>query len=432
MDHLAIWTGLAACVLGGYFAACNLALKAFSRKRLAELFEQRGQDARFSWLIGHVVPLQLLTGMLRTTMSLLVLLCALIVVEQWRVGGSEVMLALLAFVLAGVLVSVFVVAIPASWARYHPEALLARSVPLLRVLLIAGWPMAYVLSGVDPIVRRITGADLIPPDEDQLTDQVLSVVEEHETGATAVDDLQKEMLEAVFDLSSTSAGEIMTPRTDVKGIEVSSTMEEVKAAILSFGHSRIPVFEDNLDHIQGILYAKDMIRFLGDGDPFDLRSALREAFMVPESKSVRELLAEFKARKVHLAIVLDEYGGTAGLVTIEDILEEIVGDIQDEYEPQEQPPQIETDGNTAEVDARMRIDDLNDAMDVDLPENEDYDTVGGFVFATLGHIPDEGETFEFDGLRFTVTSAERTKVNRVKLERSEPEHTSTPSNGNGG
>lgn len=431
---MAIWLGLAACVLGGYFAACNLALKAFSRKRLAELLESRGQSGRLQWLTENLAHLQILTGLLRATLSLLVLLCALILVEQWRVGRSEVMLAMFAFVLAGVLASVFIVAIPASWARYHPEALLARSAPLLRVLLVLLWPVAYVLSLVDPIVRRMTGADLIQPDEDHLTDQVLSVVEEHDTGA-GVDDVQKEMLEAVFDLSSTTAGEIMTPRTDVKGIEIHSSLDEVKQAILSFGHSRIPVYEDNLDHIQGVLYAKDMIKFVGDGDPFDLRSVVREAFMVPESKSVRELLAEFKGRKVHLAIVLDEYGGTAGLVTIEDILEEIVGDIQDEYEPQEQGPQIERlNDQSADVDARVRIDDLNDELDVDLPEDGDYDTVGGFVFSTLGHIPDEGEAFDFAGLRFTVTSAERTKVNRVKVERLESEQTPTQSNGasNGG
>ncbi len=430
--NLAIWIGIVACLLGGYFAACNLALKSFSRKRLAEWLEQHGRSERFEPLIQGLPRLLLLAGALRGAFTLLVLLCTLFVVEKklpadWHLITSYAV----AFVLAGALVSVFIVAIPASWAHYHAEQIIGRSIPLLRALLTVMWPVTSVLSLVDPVVRRITGADLIEHDEDQLTDQVLSVVEDHERGG-AVDEVQKEMLEAVFELPTTTAGEIMTPRTDVKGIEVHSTLQEVKQAILEFGHSRIPVYEDNLDHIQGILYAKDMIKFLGDGEPFDLRGVLREAFMVPESKSVRELLSEFKARKVHLAVVLDEYGGTAGLVTIEDILEEIVGDIQDEYELVEAPPQIKTlDDNAAEVDARIRIDDLNNALDLDLPEDEDYDTVGGFVFSTLGHIPEQNESFAFDALRFTVLDAERTKVKRVKIERGESSSVPAQSNGNG-
>ena len=433
MNNLAIWLGLAACIAGGYFAACNLALKAFSRKRLAEWLESRDRVAQFETLIQRLPRLLLLTGALRAGFTLIVLLCALYVVETSMTGWTRLVQFPVAFLAAGALVSVFIVAIPASWARYHPEQLVARSLPVLNTVLLALWPLAAVLSLVDPIVRRLTGADLVQSDEDQLTDQVLSVVEDHERGG-GVDDVQKEMLEAVFELPGTAAGEIMTPRTEVKGIEIHASLSEVKEAILAFGHSRIPVYEDNLDHIQGILYAKDMIKFVGDGEPFDLRATLREAFMVPESKSVRELLAEFKARKVHLAIVLDEYGGTAGLVTIEDILEEIVGEIQDEYEMLEEPPQVEKlDDSSVKVDARLRIDDLNDAMGVSIPEDEDYDTVGGFCFSTLGHIPEQGETFDFHGVRFTVTDAERTKIKTVKVERLEPHNTPLqPANGNGG
>jgi CBS domain containing-hemolysin-like protein len=166
---------------------------------------------------------------------------------------------------------------------------------------------------------------------------------------------------------------------------------------------------------------KDLIPYVGQdsGQPFDLRSILREPYMVPESKPVHELLTEFKVSKVHMAIVLDEYGGTAGLVTIEDILEEIVGEIQDEYEPvDETPPGIERlDEQTVLVDARLRVDDLMDELDLELPEDRDYDTVGGFVLATLGHLPQAGEQFDFDGVRVTVTEAERTRVNRVRVER---------------
>ncbi len=185
--------------------------------------------------------------------------------------------------------------------------------------------------------------------------------------------------------------------------------------MLAAGHSRIPVFRESLDEIVGLLYVKDLIPFLGDGDAFDLAAVWREPLLVPETKSVREMLAEFRRRQVHLAVVLDEYGGTAGLVTIEDILEEIVGEIHDEYEEKSEEPTLELDpdGRSAVVDARMHVDVLNDAMNLDLPDDGDYETLAGFVFSKLGHIPVAGETFEDCGCSFEVLKAERTKVVEV-------------------
>jgi CBS domain containing-hemolysin-like protein len=314
-----------------------------------------------------------------------------------------------------------VVAIPVSWARYQREGLIALSLPLLVALLMVFRPLVWSLHLFDPVVRRISGVDVADDDDSDLSDEVLSVVEDHEDGGE-VREAQKEMIEAVFDLSDTDAEQVMTPRTDVKGIEAGATLDQVKHAILQYGHSRIPVYDKTIDNIVGILYAKDLIKYVGEGEDFDLRSVLRDAMLVPESKNVAELLAEFKANKVHIALVLDEYGGTAGLVTIEDILEELVGEIQDEYEHAEHTPQIEHVGDQVlRVDARVEIDDLNDELDTELPEDEDYDTVGGFVFATLGHVPKTGEAFDYGGMRFTVTDAERTRVVRVEVQLAQPQ-----------
>ena len=189
------------------------------------------------------------------------------------------------------------------------------------------------------------------------------------------------------------------------------------------GHSRIPVYREDLDHIAGMLYAKDLIRFAGaTEESFELEPILRPAVLVPERKRVSELLAEMQRDKIHLAIVVDEYGGTSGLVTLEDIVEEIVGEIQDEYEPAtETEPVIVVDesGGTADADARVNIDDANGALKalrVEIEESEDYDTLGGWVLARLGHIPVVGETFEADGLRVAVVEAEATRVHRLRLE----------------
>ncbi len=407
-----------------YFSACNIAMKTLSRKRLADRLGAGYDPQRLERFYQRQALLLLMTGTVRAVLSLVIALAVLYYFEERFTDWSRLALYFPAFLVAGSLLSIFAVAVPVSWARYQREGLIAMSLPLLNVMLVVFSPIVWALHLIDPVVRRISGIDLADEDDSDLSDEVLSVVEDHEDGGE-VDEAQKEMIEAVFDLSETDAGQVMTPRTDVKGIEAGATLEEVRNAILQFGHSRIPVYDQTIDNIVGILYAKDVIKYVGELEGFNLRNTLRDAMMVPESKNVGELLAEFKANKVHIALVLDEYGGTAGLVTIEDILEELVGEIQDEYEQAEQTPQIERmDDQTLRVDARVEIDDLNDELDAELPEDEDYDTVGGFVFATLGHIPKAGESFTYEGMRFTVTEAERTRVVRVEVKLAQPQRAS--------
>jgi len=413
----AVWIILAACLLGCYFAACHTALKTYSRKRLSDLLDPRGLSQRAERVADRLDQLLLMTGMLRVSFSVVLAMAVLYAVESAGKIGHPLGMYLVAGLVASVLMSVFIVAIPVSWARYRRERLIAWSAPILRLLLLVFAPIAVAMHVIDPVIRRISGADLNRDDENDLSDEVLSTIEDHED-ADDIDESQKEMLEAVFDLKDTNADEVMTPRTDVQGIEVDANLMAVKKAILDFGHSRIPVYEESLDNILGILYVRDLVRFVGTNEDFHLKQIIREPFLVPESKPVRELLAEFKQRKVHLAMVLDEYGGTAGLITIEDILEEIVGEIQDEYDHGEEEPAIrEHDAGTIDVDGRVEIDDLEDHLKLDFPEDRDYDTVGGFVFAELGHIPEPGESFEYAGYRVTVTDAERTKVQSVRIER---------------
>ncbi|MEM1355713.1 MAG: hemolysin family protein [Planctomycetota bacterium] len=412
-----MWVILVACLLGCYASACHGALKTFSKRRLAELLKELGKPERAESMSERLPRLVLMTGVLRTTMGGLIMLTVLYATQ---VSGrfSELWVSyLVAFLVGSVLLSVFLVAIPVSWARYSRERLLAWSAPLLQAALPFFVPIASGLHLFDPVVRRISGADLNGDDENDISEEVLSTIEDHDT-EQAFDDEQKAMLGAIFDLKETSAGEIMTPRTDVDGLEADVSLDEVKKAVVRFGHSRIPVYEESLDQIVGILYVRDLIRFVGTPADFHLRQIAREPFLVPESKNVLELLKEFKQRKVHLAIVLDEYGGTAGLITIEDILEEIVGDIRDEYDEREEDAVIaDLDSGEVEIDARVEVDDMGDHLEIDFDEDRDYDTVGGFVFAELGHIPEVGEAFEFEGYRFTVTQAERTKVLKVRAER---------------
>jgi putative hemolysin len=222
----------------------------------------------------------------------------------------------------------------------------------------------------------------------------------------------------VLELRERTADEIMTPRTDLIAVDVNADLPAVLGAIKEAGHSRLPVYENNIDNIVGLVYAKDLLAEIGGGaTPFRLRDRLREAYFVPETKPLRALLHEFQNQKLHIAVVLDEYGGTAGIVTLEDILEELVGEIADEYEETPQESIRKIDENTIEVDARTYVEDLNDEYTLNLPEDEDYDTVGGFVFSRLGYVPKTGEDFEYENLKFTIASAEPRRVKRVRIHR---------------
>jgi CBS domain containing-hemolysin-like protein len=243
--------------------------------------------------------------------------------------------------------------------------------------------------------------------------EILDVVSQAEVSG-AVDESEKAMIKSVMVLDETSVGEIMTPRTTMIGVDVDTPFPQVRALVVDVGHSRIPVYEGTMDHVVGVLYTKDL---LGVADPgtFSLRQFMRKATFVPETKDLASLLREFQANRVHIAIVLDEYGGTAGLVTIEDILEELVGEIADEHDEPLLSPIRRVDAGLFEVDARVRLEDLNDELEIRLPEDESYDTLGGYVFSKLGRVPLAGETFVEDNVKIEVAAADDRRVIRVRL-----------------
>ncbi|HSV26662.1 MAG TPA: hemolysin family protein, partial [Sedimentisphaerales bacterium] len=183
-------------------------------------------------------------------------------------------------------------------------------------------------------------------------------------------------------------------------------------------HSKVPVYEGTIDNIVGVIYSRDLLAEVGkDAKDFALGGRMREAYFVPKTKPLRALLREFQQQKLQIAVVLDEYGGTAGVITIEDILEELVGDIADEFEDAEPENVHRIDARTIEADARVYIDDLNKEYELALPDEEDYDTLGGFVFSHLGYIPKTGESFEYKGLKFMISAAEPRRVKRLRIER---------------
>jgi CBS domain containing-hemolysin-like protein len=271
----------------------------------------------------------------------------------------------------------------------------------------------------DRLVRRLAGVTEATPDQEQeeKQEEILSLVEQGRMEGV-VDAEEMEMIENVLELSETTAEEIMTPRTDIIAINVNDDLQEILEIIINAGHSRIPVYEKNIDTIVGLIYAKDLLSEIGKspGD-FNIREKMRKPYFIPETKPLNDLLGEFQNQKLHIAVLLDEYGGTTGIVTIEDILEELVGEIVDEYE--ETPPESikKIDETTIEVDARIYIDDLNNEFELALPEDEDYDTVGGFVFSHLGYVPKTGEIFGYENVKFTIAAAEARKIKRIRIQK---------------
>jgi putative hemolysin len=312
---------------------------------------------------------------------------------------------------------IFGLTLPHAWAKYAGEKIISRTYGFLMFLSTVSWPVLPVYRITDRFVRRLAGVIDITPEErrEDQQEEFLAGLEARKM-AGIVDEEERLMIEKVLKLSDTTAGEIMTPRTDIVAVDARAGRKTILETITGAGHSRVPVYEDNIDNIVGLIYAKDLLSdFEKPRDQFRLEDKIRDAYFVPETKSIRQLLHEFQNQKLHIAIVLDEYGGTAGLVTLEDIIEQLVGEIADEYEKRPPEPVEQIDEGTIEVDARTYVDDLNDRFELHLPENEDYDTIGGFVLSHLGYIPRPGVSFDYDNLRFSISSAEARRIKRVRI-----------------
>ncbi len=229
-----------------------------------------------------------------------------------------------------------------------------------------------------------------------------------------------DMIEAVLELDDSTASQVMVPRTDTAMAPSSATIGQLIDIIVESGHSRIPIYKDNPDNIVGLIYAKDLLAYWGSQDgQLELSQIMRPAFYVPPAMPLDQLLTAFRRKKAHLAVVVDEYGGTAGVVSMEDVLEEIVGEIEDEYDQEESLFQEEADGSLV-VDGRMEVDDLADIMEVELPESlpeGNYETVGGFITTLLGRVPQPREEVCYGPVRMLVREADERKVTKVQVMR---------------
>ncbi len=275
--------------------------------------------------------------------------------------------------------------------------------------------------------RRVGSPFHLPVEYDPPVISPTGIVDLAEVGEEmgVLEQEETEMIRSVLEFPDTVVRKVMTPRTDMTCISESATIDEVLTQVSQSGHSRIPVYEQTVDSIVGILYAKDILGcYHREEAPFHLRDVVREPYFIPETKKVGELLKEFRRTKLQIAIVRDEYGGTSGLVTLEDLIEELVGEIQDEYDPEE--PELlyaQEDGYVA--DGKLPLEDLNELLDIRLPLDE-YDTIGGLVFGLIGHSPSEGDEVVYNGLRCRVLRTDGSRIQSIYLQKVNTERTAEP------
>ncbi|MHB8899733.1 MAG: hemolysin family protein, partial [Thermoguttaceae bacterium] len=308
--------------------------------------------------------------------------------------------------------------IPWTVARLWAEPFLFTTWPMWGIVGLLASPFVFGAHFVDLIFHRLANRKQDNLDEESFEDEIRTIVTEgHREGAIEED--AREMIEGVIQLSDVVVSEIMTPRTDMVSIPRSLSWQEALDFVVKVGHTRIPVHEKTRDDIVGILYAKDLLPELAKG-PDQPRvpwtSLLREPNFVPETKPVDVLLQEFQRDRTHMVVVLDEYGGVSGLVTMEDVLEEIVGEIVDEYDKDLVDGVRLLDDHLAETLGKVHIDEINERLNLDLPEYGDFDTIAGYIFTELGHVPIEGEELVRQNVRLTILEATRRRIERVRIE----------------
>ena len=304
--------------------------------------------------------------------------------------------------------------IPRELAAKHPEPFAFWAVYPMRAAAVVAVPVARLVVAIN---------HLFAGDGDEtphglpfvIEEEIKTLVDAGEEGGF-IEEEEKEMIYSIFEFGDTLAREVMVPRIDMVAIEAKTSIMDALDVVIQAGHSRIPVFDETIDNIVGILYAKDLLQYWRtDTATLKLRDILRDVYYIPETKKVDELLQELQQRKVHIAVVVDEYGGTAGLVTIEDILEEIVGEIQDEYDIEEAFMEVISEDEII-FNARMDLDDVNHIMGLELP-TDISDTLGGLVYTNLGRVPVVGDKIRIKNVEITVLSVMRRQIKKVKVVR---------------
>jgi putative hemolysin len=420
-------------LLNGIFSATEIALVTLRRSRIQQLVDEGNKTAvRVQHLKANpgrfLAVIQIGINFLGFLASAFAAVSLVDDFAAWVADFGPLANAAnaIALVVVTILLTLFTIVfgelVPKQIGLAHAERVAMSTARLMEFLGSLFGPLVTALTWVTRRISRLFGADVAA--DERISSEELRLIIEQGGEQGILEAEEEQMIHAVIELGDQRVHEVMVPRIAMVTLTTSVTMEEAVDTIIEQGHSRIPVYEDTIDEIVGILYAKDLLPFLKPGgvEAPPLRSLLRTPVFVPESMTVDDLLHELQRRKVHLAIVLDEYGGTAGLVTIEDLIEEIVGEIQDEYDVEE-PMIVKLSDDEARVDGRASVDDLMELFETEMPldDADEYDTVGGLIYHRVGGVPKPGDQVSVDGLTLTVETTDGRRVGKVLVVRRDPE-----------
>jgi putative hemolysin len=396
-------------ILSGFLAMAETGLTRTNRHKVMALAEQHRRGAGLLLgLIEH--PERTINPVL-----FLLLLCNLVAATLVGVIASDLFGALgvaVATVFEVVIIFIFAEATPKTWAVQHPEQAALISAPVVAVLIRIP-PLRVLTRALIAVSNFFTPGKGIKQGP-YVSEQELLAMADAAAQDEVIEREERTLIHSIIDFGDTVVREVMVPRPDMVAVESTAKISDVVEIAIAAGFSRIPVYGQGIDDIVGVAFIKDLIRAEREGKSEEpVSTIMREARFVPETKRVSELMREMQSKKFHQAIVVDEYGGTSGLVTLEDLIEELVGEIEDEYDVEEPPVEQLPDGDVR-VTARMSIDQVNELVGADLPEG-DWDTIGGLVYSLLGHVPTEGEGVDCDGHRLIAEKVQGRRIGRVRI-----------------
>ena len=405
-----------ALVLAGLAASAETSLTSISRVRLRTLVEQKVPQAIVIERLHRDPNRYLSTILIVNTVAIIVASSAstLLALHLYQERVAEWLVSLILSLIVLVLCEIT----PKTLALQRAERVALRMARLVAAATFAMRPIVFVLTALTRLILRLLGgkAQVRGPfvTEEELK-MLVSVGEEE----GVLEEEEREMIHGIFEMGDMRVREVMVPRTDLVAIEANEPVEKAVDLVTKHGHTRIPVYEGNLDHIVGVLYAKDLLRAVVRGEQKSLRDIARKPYFTPESNLVQDVLRDLRKNRVHMAIVVDEYGGTAGAVTIEDILEEIVGPIQDEYDVGEEDEIQFISPNEVVLDGRVSVDDVNELLKLQIT-GDDYDTIGGYVLNQLGAAPRVGATLKLGNAELRVEAVQGTRIKKVRIKSQTP------------
>ena len=403
--------------LSALFSGIETAITAVNKLRIKHLSDQNNRKAKLlEKLLEHPgkVITSILIGNNLVNIAASSIATAIAITYFSSLTTSIVLITSIVTLIMTIVILIFGEIIPKNFSIARSERISLSASGFLYTFTIIMLPVTSILSHFTRVIIKFIDGS-VPAKGSLVTEEELRFILKISNEEGILEKYEKEMIQGIIDMDKSIAREIMTPRTDMTCVEINASVQDIIDIIRSTGHSRIPVYEERLDNVKGIIFAKDLLNISSSEKEKGITNYIKQAYYVPETKKIDELLKQMKETKNHIAIVVDEYGGTSGVISIEDILELIVGEIQDEYDEEEPSPMVKLEDNRYLFFAGISIDEINEQFNVSIPEEDDYDTLGGFLCSLFGKIPKKGDTMTWENFIFKINKVEKKRILEVEV-----------------